>query len=237
MRRWIALGCCGLAVGCASTPEVKQASASIGVSLAAVQGAQEEFRDAFIQELQEVRLLIGRSIVSSAVVATVEGLADQENAGNLIAISSAIKAERDAYRSFVDLLLAAEPGLDDDPSATVQGVFDGQIEALRTSADALERASPQSESVAALRRRADELESGGWGQEQFGDMVSLVTLAQTQRAVREGIDDLQSNVAFLQLIHATTHEWVTSDVTVDGADMAALIERLKSERAGEGGAS
>lgn len=235
MTRSFVAGCGVLLMGCVSTPEVKQASASIGVSLAAVQDAQREFRDAFLEELDETRRLIGRAIVSSAVVAKVGTLAEQEAEGDLIAISNAIKGERDAYRSLVDQLMAVEPEPGDSAAAVVERFLAGQAAALRTSADELARLGA-GEAAAELRQRALELESGD-GVDQFGDMVSLVTLAQTKRAVREGVGDLQAYVELLQLIHATAHEWITTDVSIDGADVAGLIEQARAAQAGEGGGS
>ena len=48
--------------------------------------------------------------------------------------------------------------------------------------------------------------------------------------------DLDAYLRFLQVIHAQVHEWISTDVTVSGADMAALIERADaSARGSEGG--
>ncbi len=224
MSWWNTATLCLLLASCVASTEVKQASSQIGVSLTALREAQADLRDAYLRELEETRQMVGRAIVADAVVRKVHQMSKEELDGDLIAISSAINSEREAYRSLVDKILEAEPRANESDSAVVNRVLKGRADDLRKSAADLEGFGA-TESAQELRDLAVQLESGKDGVDQYDDMLVLVTLALTKEAVRTGIADLDQYVRYLQLVHAQVHEWITTDVTVKGDDVAALLER------------
>lgn len=225
---------CTLALGCVSSPEVKEASASIGVSMQALQAAQLEFRDAFVSEIDETRALVGRAIVNSAVVEVVETLSQQEAEGDLMAISEAISAQREAYRGLVEAVMAAPPRCDTCDGGVVDSVFLTRANALRGSADALDAAG-MAASAAELRARADELAAGGDEVGQYLDFTTLVSLARTRRDVVAGMADFESYVDLLQLMHAQVDQWIATDAKVDGTAVAGLMQRLAASPQESGG--
>lgn len=234
MRASFVLACTFL-VGCVSTPEVKEASATIGVSMKALQAAQLEFRDAFVAEIEETQALVGRAIVNSAVVNLVETLSQQEAEGDLMGISGAISAERRAVRAIVDAVMAAEPGCADVgcDREVVNGFLNQQPAALRRTADALEQTSPRS--AAELRDLAGALEVAGPRLNQLDDLAVLVTLTRTANDVTTGMADFESYVDLLQLMHAEVDQWIVTDTKVDGVAVANLMERLSAPAQEPGG--
>lgn len=222
-----------LLVGCASTPEVKQASAQVGVALAELDKAQAEVRDVYVRELEETRQIAGRAIVADAVVDKVGEMSEEEINGDLIALSTAIAAERQAFRALVDEILALGPGEAEESRDVVDAFFQGRISELRRLAagDVVDPAT-----AAELRQAADKLEQNQQ-EEYYDDMVNLVELAKTQQDVRTAISDLADYVALLRIIHAQVNEWITTDVTVKGDQVADLIVKAEKTFGGAGGGS
>lgn len=223
MRRYVPALCALLFAGCASSPEVKQASGDVGLALAALDDAREDFRDVFLRELDATQELVARAIVADAVVRVVEGLAAEEIDGNLIVISAAIRDERQAYQNLTAAVMRTRPRTSETPGEVVARVLAGKAVDLRASADLLEAAG-SGEAAAVLRIRADELEDGEAGIPQFGDMETLVILTVAKADVRQGARELGAYVDLMQLVHAQVHEWIVTDVTVRGDRVAALID-------------
>ena len=216
--------------GCVASTEVKQASAQVGVALDQLQNAQVSFRKVYVGELEEVRELAGRAIVADAVVQKVGTLKQQEIDGDLIEISKAISHERETYRRIVAEVLAVKPKPNEtDEDAVIQILAPKRVAALRASADALEELG-LTESAGELKRKADELDARPSSLEkdqQFTDLVVLVTLAGTQQDVKTGLKDLEDYIQFLRLIHSGVNEWIVTDVTVKGTDVANLISKVE----------
>lgn len=225
--RWLAAGLSVLLAGCLAPTEVKQASSEVGVGLRSLKSAQRDFRDQFIDELEATRRLVGRAIVARAVVDTVNELSEQEAQGNLPKISKTIGVERDAWSTRVALVMAERPS-SEKPEKTVERLVGGnEADALRESAVALEAAGLV-ETAAELRARATELDAafaGGMPEWALEDLAVLVTLEKTKADVRRGLADLNDYLKFLQLVHGEIDEWIATDVTVSGAEVARLIER------------
>lgn len=216
--------------GCVASTEVKQASAQVGVALDQLQNAQVSFRKVYVGELEEVRELAGRAIVADAVVQKVGTLKQQEIDGDLIEISKAISHERETYRRIVAEVLAVKPKPNEtDEDAVIQILAPKRVAALRASADALEELG-LTESAGELKRKADELDTRPSSLErdrQFSDLVVLVTLAGTQQDVKTALKDLEDYIQFLRLIHSGVNEWIVTDVTVKGTDVANLISKVE----------
>ena len=228
MRRWLPLLCALLLAGCASSPEVKQASGDVALALAALDEAEGDFRDIYLRELDDTQELVERAIVADAVKRLVDGLAAEEIDGNLIVLSTAIRAERDAYRELTAMVSRARPrtidGEPETPTQVVQRVLEKKADELHGAADQLD-AGGHAESAAALRLRADQLASGADGFPQFGDMEVLVILTVAKSDVRDGSRALGAYVDLMRAVHAQVNEWIATDVTVRGEQVASLIDR------------
>jgi len=230
MRSFYVLALVLFLSGCVASTEVKQASAQVGVALDQLQNAQVSFRKVYVGELEEVRELAGRAIVADAVVQKVGTLKQQEIDGDLIEISKAISHERETYRRIVAEVLAVKPKPNEtDEDAVIQILAPKRVAALREAAVALEE-SGLTESADELKRKADELDTRPSSLErdqQFTDLVVLVTLAGTQQDVKTALKDLEAYIQFLRLIHSGVNEWIVTDVTVKGADVANLISKVE----------
>lgn len=223
MRRFFPALCALLLAGCASSSEVKHASSDVGLALAALDEAEENFRDVFLRELDATQELVARAIVADAVVRVVEGLSAEEIDGNLIVISTAIQSERLAYKDLTATVMRARPKAAETPADVVGRVLAVKAGDLRATADTLE-ALGSSQTATALRIRADELASGAAGIPQFGDMETLVILSVVKAVVRQGSKNLGAYLDLMRLVHAQVHEWITTDVTIRGDRVAALID-------------
>ncbi len=229
--RWLfSATLCLLLCGCVASTEVKQASSQVGVALAELQKAQANLRNVYIRELEEVRELAGRSIVAAAVVNKVGTLKEEEIDGDLIEISRAIGSERAAYRELVSELLAARPKPGEpDEQAVIDILVPKRVKGLRDSADALESAG-MADSAEELRAKADALERDPSSLDRdghFDDMVNIMILAATQDDVRAGLEDLEQYIGLLRMMHTEIDEWIATDVTVKGDDIATLIQNAE----------
>jgi hypothetical protein len=223
MRRYLPALCALLFAGCASSSEVKQASGDVDLALAALSEAQEDYRDIFLRELGDTQELVARAIVADAVVRVVESLAVEEIEGNLIVISAAMRIEREAYRDLTAAVMRTRPRADEDPGAVVKRVLERKAADLRAAARALDAAG-QTESAAAVRERAERWRDGS-ELAQYSDLETLAILQIARGDVRRGSDKLGAYVDLMQLVHAQVHEWIATDVTVRGDQVAALIDR------------
>lgn len=215
--------------GFVSATEVKEASSQLGVALEQLQKAQLSFETVYVNELQEVRELAARAIVNDAVVKKVGQLKQLEVDGDLIEISEEISSERAAYRQLVDAVLSAQPpDADKSDEDVVVEVLLARVKALRGAADGLEEAGMK-DSADELRAEAEALEENPKVFEQFDDMVNIVVLASTQNDVSEALKDLQQVTSFLQMIHSTVNEWIVTDSSLKGKDLAQVI--LNAEKA------
>ncbi len=235
IRLWGIAGLCVLLMGCVAPIEVKQASGEVGVALDALQEAQKDFHGLYIRELEATRQLVARAIVSDAVVRKVGTLSQEEVDGDLIDISKTIQGEREAFQGLVNQLLS-EPvrtnmtteqtaGVDEDSAESlVNTLLEKRAEANRKAADALETAGQRDE-ARELRIRADQLGQGEAGVDQYDDLVVLSRLELTKADVRQGSAELEAYLQFLQRIHDQVNEWIATDVTVEGEEIAALMDK------------
>ena len=66
-------------------------------------------------------------------------------------------------------------------------------------------------------------------------MLSLVELAGSKSSVEKGLAESRRIVKILREAHATVDEWIMTDVRIDGAKVAELLEKaLSTESGGEG---
>jgi hypothetical protein len=238
MKKLILVVCCLFFVSCAASNEVKQASSQVEVALASLREAQDDLRNFYLRELEETRQLVGRAIVADAVVRKVNTLSKEELKGDLISISKAAKSQRDAYQGLVNEIMQTKPKKDEKAEDLVKAIFDRRVKALRSLATTF-KAGGNTASAIKLIERAEELETASKDEKDFGDMVVIIQLEQSQADVRKGMKDLDDYLQFLQMIHSQVNEWITTDVTVKGEDVAALIEKhaavlgMKGSQGGE----
>ena len=70
------------------------------------------------------------------------------------------------------------------------------------------------------------IDMAGVSRDYSGDRaLAELGIEATKNEVRKGLKDLDDYLQFLQLIHTQVHEWVSTDVTVKGNEVAALIEK------------
>jgi hypothetical protein len=213
--------------GCAAPPEVREASIEVGEALEELRHAQRDFGSAFLEEIEAVRKLIARAIVSDAVNARIAGMVGQAFDGDLIGLSAAMRHERDAALQRVGLVTAKAPpvGADADFEAHVLDTLKSIAPGLRRTAELIESEAP--ERAAELRAQADRLESdpnAGISDAELGALADLVLLEATGVAVREGLGDLEDYLRFLQLVHRQVDAWLAADVKVEGERLARLID-------------
>jgi len=223
MRRFFPALCALLFAGCASSPEVKQASGDVTLALAALSEAQEDFRDIYLRELDETQDLVARAIVADAVTQVVESLSAEEIEGNLIAISEAMRIERQGFQNLTAAVMRTRPKADEDPEAVMQRVYDRKAADLRAAARALDAAG-STEQAAVLREQSERWKAGA-ELPQHSDLVVLAILQIARGDVRRGSDELGAYLDVMQLVHAQVNEWIATDVTVRGDQVAALIDR------------
>jgi len=239
MKKLILVVCCLLFISCAASNEVKQASSQVEVALTSLREAQGDLRNLYLRELEETRQLVGRAIVADAVVRKVNTLSKEELKGDLISISKAVKSQRDAYQFLVNEIMQTKPKKDEKAKDVVKAIFDDKrVKALRRVAKTF-KAEGNTASAIKLIERAEKLETASKDVKDFGDMVVIVQLEQAQADVRRGMKDLDDYLQFLQMIHSQVNEWITTDVTVKGEDVAALVEKhaavigMKGSQGGE----
>ena len=226
MRRYFPALCALFLAGCASSPEVKQASGDVTLALAALSEAQEDFRDIYLRELDETQELVARAIVANAVAEVVKSLSEEEARGDLIAISEAMRIERQGFQSLTAAVMRTRPKADEDPELAVQRVYDRKAADLRAAARALDAAG-STEQAAVLREQSERWKAGA-ELPQHSDLVVLAILQIARGDVRRGSDQLGAYLDVMQLVHAQVDEWIATDVTVKGDQVAALIDKYST---------
>ncbi len=219
--------------GCAAAPtDVKQASTDIDLGLAELTKAQRTFRDRYIQEIRATQDLVVRAFVASAMVRTVESLSDLEASGDLLVLSQTLTSERDAHTKLAALVRAKRPKATAEAGDVVTSVLTDQaknLEALAATLDPVDPATAETLRLRAAGLRGDDLPG-------FDHLVALVQLSQVERAVRDGMADLENTLQFLQLTHATLDDWIQTDVKVSGTEVAKLVQEHESLLTGSGDA-
>jgi hypothetical protein len=223
MPRWTWTLCALALGGCAASSDVKQASADVDLALAGLSEAQDEFREVFLRELDATQDAVSDAIVADAVVRVVGTLSAEELDGNLIAISTAMELEREAYLDLTAAVRRTRPRADEPPEDVVDRVLGRKAADLRASARALEEEGSV-ESAARLRERAEVMKAGAVLLPQHDDLIVLARLQIAKVDVRQGGDDLAAYIEVMRLVHAQVHEWIMTDVTVRGSDVATLVE-------------
>jgi hypothetical protein len=220
--------------GCAASPEVKTASSEIGMALGELRSAQRDFQSAYIRELNEIQQLIASSILSDAVNRKVAELVEKDLDGDLFQLSGSIRNARDAAHKRVNMIVdpcKTCPALPTGPHPDyVKYVDDTLVESVAGSlmrqAKLAEGENPGMAKV--LREKADKAATdlrALVSPEERSALAELVRLESIKKSLPTQLRDLDEYVRFLQLVHEQVNEWVLTDVTVKGDELARLIDR------------
>lgn len=227
MRRWVCwiwLAVAPIALaGCVASADVKLASAQMTAALQALESGERKLAEAFAKQVDEVQADTKRAIVARTVKAAVAETAAAETSGDLVALSEKIETTQAATRALVDHVgdLLVKDGAD------VNGVIDAflkdQASALRRVADRLQAREPKA--AEALRERAKQIEQTGAAAPAVrrADLEVILRLTATKTAFAAGLQTLERHIAALRAIHAVVNEWIMTDVTVSGKDVADLV--------------
>lgn len=231
MKRKFVIFAALLLSGCVATTEVKEASSQVGVALNQLAVSKNSFQDVYLSELQEVRDIAAAAIESQSVVDSVEDLKQQEIRGDLIEISRNISSDRKATRQLVAEVMAISVGVDQDTDKVLAELFEKRIDALRSTAKIFEDAG-NTISSRELRAEADALEKQTNGEDTsdlYNDLNDLLMISKTEKVVTNSLKEFDQYIQFLKLVHTGLDDWISTDVTVNGSNIANLL--IKAEGA------
>ena len=231
MKRKFVIFAALLLSGCVATTEVKEASSQVGVALNQLAVSKNSFQDVYLSELQEVRDIAAAAIESQSVVDSVEDLKQQEIRGDLIEISRNISSDRKATRQLAAEVMAISVGVDQDTDKVLAEFFKKKIDALRKTAKISEDAG-NTVSSQELRAEADALEKQTNGEDTsnlYKDLNDLLMLSQAEKVVANSLKEFDQYIQFLKLVHTGLDDWISTDVTVNGSNIANLL--IKAEGA------
>ncbi len=222
----IALLLCYLMSGCAATNyEVKEASAEVQTALETLRDAQREFRNMYLAELAHTLGLIEKTIISKRITAKVNELSSAQTEGNFIELAEMLKNEREAAKKWVGKLRNENLQAEDTAAAVLARIQDRDVKSLRQLAE-LNRAQNNAVMADLFAGEAERIQAEDWSEDD--DALALINLRLTMIDVRSGLKDLDNYVKFLQVIHGDVHEWVSTDVVVQGNEVANVIEKYQA---------
>lgn len=223
--------------GCASSPDVKMASTRMTQALGELQGSISAFQRLYLSEIEKTRDEIGAAIVARSVRGRIAELSqsfdepewrEKFQRHGLIALSEEIEATQDSALRMVRLVASERPEGEETGAAALERIALGQAQNLRTSAEALRQSGLETEAVE-LERRAAEIEADAGT--LFRDPINqayfeaLLELGASQAEIPQNLAQLKALVRVLQQTHAVVHDWVMTDVSVSGEEVAGLLEK------------
>ena len=228
-RRCAVLLLLAMAAGCAAPSEVKVASAEVKGALEDLQESVKLFQSAYVAEVRKAQDEIGRAIVARDVGNKVNEISsgqmeEQYNfrERGLIDLSIEIEEAQDAARRFVALLSGASVGPDERGEEVVQRIRTSQVANARTSALAL-RETGMTAAAESMEKKAEELEQAGRDELLNSYAIAYLELGAIPGEVTSNLEDLRTIVKILQQSHAAIHNWIMTDVTVSGEELAGVV--------------
>jgi len=199
--------------GCVANQDVKTASTEVTKTLENVRGAEKDFNDAVLAELEQTRAQVARAIVAGIVYRKIGAIADDlETKGNLIGLSKEISDAQARGELFVDRISTAKLPENLD---TVK-VSDWLAATLSPT--------PGAAATPAVSPAPDVLGQLGVTETQ---VRTLLRLRQMEIRAKAGLlDELNQHVAAIAALHAQVDQWIQTDVTVKGDDVAKIIETV-----------
>ena len=228
--------------GCASSAETKMASTQYKTALDAYSQNVRAFERAWIGEIGLLIDDLHKSIAARAVTERVRVLSaesdgfsstdwEQEVARNgLISLSEAVDIERERVRNVIKRIGAIKRPQDQDPTAVVNhvlGVYRQESIAAINEISLL----PDGE----RNRLLAEAEAGPFGNDVVANsMIETIIIWEMARdAIPRDLDHLESVIAALKTAHASVDQWIQTDVTVPGEEVATLVGAWSSALGGE----
>lgn len=213
--------------GCATNPEVKRASTQMTQALAALDGSKEDFKKSLLAEIDATRNQVARAMVARAVRARIDqAVASLEAKGDLIGLSDEIDATEQSVGRMVDQFKAIQVSANPSPAdveGAIRGALDERVKALDRTIEIL--GPVPGSTVVALRRQRAILDSWRNPGPIHDDLETLVRLAGV-RAYVEGrlLAQFDTHVRVLRMVQAAADGWIQTDVVVDGAKAAIVVQ-------------
>jgi hypothetical protein len=227
MKRLSILLLVALLYGCTTQHTVKQASTEMTGTLVDLKQAQRDLQRLYLAEIDKTILLVQQSIISNRVQQTIKGLQQEEEEGDLLGISEKIYERRRSSQVMLDEFsnwVQDNLGDDDDASDKVIEFVSEVSKRYRRQADRLESTSP--ELASELREKADTIETLDPDTET--GLATLVELYRAEEVASKRLGDLKTYLSVLAAIHETIDEWIQTEVTVSGEDVANLVQKHSS---------
>lgn len=225
--RWAALGPAWRSValvaaattGCVANQDVKTASAEVSKTLGNVRAAEQDFNDAVLAELEQTRAQVARAVVAGIVYKKIGSFADDlEAKGNLIGLSREISDAQQRGELFVERISTAT--LPDNVDTV--NISDWVAATLGITATPAPATAPTA--VSAPTPPPDVLGTLGVTEAQ---VRTLLRLRQMELRTRAGLlNELDQHVSALTALHAQVDQWIQTDVTVKGEDLAKVIDSV-----------
>lgn len=235
---------CAVLSGCATDPDTKIASNRAAVALASLGEAEHSFTRLYLQEIDNTRELVKRTMVARAVVDKVNDLAGElEDKGDLLNLSLQIESTEEAIRGLseevenlgvADQQSLAKQALSVETMAGRDGRQDTAQEVRTRLEHFLDQKRQNMMKTAELfpkghpTRRELEAKAGAAeliGQSSLDQLFVLMQLQAMRAEAQAGLRDLRGHIARLQAVHATIDQWIQMDVKPSGAEIATLMEK------------
>lgn len=230
--------CFGLFAGCATPPDVKQASSNVSAAIDELDHAIVNFQNLYVAEVEKTRQELAKAYVARAVSLKIQSLAI--DAGKpppgvshhgLIGLSREIEGGEDSARRVVAAIIRLKPKTDADAAKALKERNSDIAQALRRQAKEFRKHEYSKETAEEFELKADDLErvATRTQDKMMDDMLeSIVSLAQMKRDIPSDLSDLRSTIQFLGMTHDAVHAWIMADVTVSGEDVGEML--IKHEK-------
>ena len=232
--RWAPLGPAWLSVavvavvttGCVANQDVKTASTEVTKTLGNVRGAEQDFNDAVLAELEQTRAQVARAIVAGIVYRKIGSIADDlEAKGNLIGLSREISEAQQRGELFVDRISSAK--LPENVDTVKISDWLAATSSKAPIAAPGPTPAPSPAPVPASTSAPDILGQLGVPEAQ---VRTLLRVRQMEVRTKAGLlNELDQHVNAIAALHAQVDQWIQTDVTVKGEDVAKVIEAVAQQ--------
>jgi hypothetical protein len=188
---------------CVASQDVKTASKAVTKTLTATRGAEKDFTQALLAEVDSTQSQVERALTARIVYTEIQKIAaDLETRGDLISLSKKISDAELRGARFLEVVSEAKPP---------DNVATADMTAWVRSIAKLPPDAP--DPLASLGIKPDELRT----------LLQLRGLRQKAQTVTSQLD---THLAAITALHAQVDAWIQTDVTVKGEDVAKAIEAV-----------
>lgn len=215
---------------CVSSPETKLASTQYKAAIEAYARNIQAFEDAWVAEFDRAIKDLSDALVATAVTKKIQELSapsggfssddwEKEFSSNgLIALSRAIDNERARVDKYLVFLYKFDVTANDDINTLRQDAIDAfnakAIKALEKLPDGAEKEALQAD--LALGPFGDDVKANAL-------VEKILIWRKAQASVPQDLENLSIVVSALRQAHDSVNEWIQTDVTVPGDDLAGLV--------------